>query len=321
MRAVVFDEKGLRVETDYPEPQPGENEALVRVLIAGICNTDLEITRGYMEFRGVLGHEFVGVVESSTDWPSLVGKRVVGEINCACGYCPTCRADLSHHCPNRSVLGIAGRDGAFADKLVLPAVNLHVVPDNVKDEEAVFTEPLAAAFRIVEQITVDSRTRAVVLGDGKLGTLVAQALKMHTSEIRVVGKHTDKLELLAEIGIATSRVDETAELEADLVIDCTGRADGLALALDIVRPTGTIVMKSTVAERTEADMARVVVDEISLVGSRCGPFMPALRALQDKSVVVEPLISDQLPLGRAMDAFELAQQPGILKVLLKVSEP
>ena len=321
MRAVVFDEKGLRVETGYPEPEQRENDALVRVLVAGICNTDLEITRGYMQFSGVLGHEFIGVVEASTDWSSLVGKRVVGEINCPCGQCPTCRADLSNHCPNRTVLGIVGRDGAFADKLVLPAVNLHVVPDEVSDEEAVFTEPLAAAFRIVEQTKVDSHTRAVVLGDGKLGMLVAQVLRMHTAEIRVVGKHTDKLELLAGIGIATSDVDEGAELDADLVVDCTGRADGLALALDIVRPMGTIVMKSTVAERTEADMARIVVDEISLVGSRCGPFMPALRALQETSVVVEPLILETLSLDKALDAFDLAQRPESLKVLLKVSEP
>ena len=320
MRAVVFDEKGLRVETGYPEPESGENDALVRVLVAGICNTDLEITRGYMEFRGVLGHEFVGVVESSTDWSSLVGKRVVGEINCVCGQCPTCRAGRPNHCVARIVLGIAGRDGAFADKLVLPAVNLHVVPDEVSDEEAVFTEPLAAAFRIVEQMKVDSHTRAVVLGDGKLGMLVAQVLRMHTAEIRVVGKHADKLELLAGIGIATSRVDEGTDFDADLVVDCTGRADGLTLALDIVRPMGTIVMKSTVAERTEAEMSRIVIDEISLVGSRCGPFMPALRALQDKSVVVEPLISDTFPLDKAVDAFELAQRAGSFKILLKVSE-
>jgi len=318
MRAIVYDEDGLRLDTEYPEPVPDEHDTLVRVLLAGICDTDIEITKGYMEFRGVLGHEFVGVVETS-DWPSLVGRRVVGEINCACGRCPMCRADESHHCPHRTVLGIAGRDGAFADRLMLPAVNLHVVPDNVHDREAVFTEPLAAAFRIVEQIEIGSRTRAVILGDGKLGALVAQVLKMHTPEIVLVGKHIEKLNVIAGIGVSTTHIDETADLEADVVVDCTGRPEGMSVALDIVRPLGTIVMKSTVAERTEADITRMVVDEITLVGSRCGPFLPALRALEDHAVQVEPLISYELPLDRAMDAFSLAQQHETFKVLIRVS--
>jgi len=319
MRALAYEDNLLRLDTQYPEPRSGENEAVVRVLVAGICNTDMEITKGYMDFRGVLGHEFVGVVEES-DWPDIIGKRVVGEINCACGTCRMCRADMSHHCPNRSVLGIAGHDGAFADKLVLPAVNLHVVPDSVKDEEAVFTEPLAAAFRIVEQVAVDPRTCAVVLGDGKLGLLVAQVLKLHTLEICLVGKHRAKLGLLDGTGIRTLLVEDVSQLDADLVIDCTGRPQGLQLALEIVRPLGTVVVKSTVADRIDADVTRMVVNEITLVGSRCGPFMPALRALEERVIDVNPLVSGQLPFDRAMEAFDLARQPETIKILLRISD-
>jgi threonine dehydrogenase-like Zn-dependent dehydrogenase len=318
LRAVVFDKEGLRLETAYPDPECGDHEAVVRVVMAGICNTDLEIVKGYMGFSGVLGHEFVGVVESS-DWPGLADKRVVGEINCACGTCPTCHADRPHHCPKRSVLGIAGRDGAFADRLVLPAVNLHVVPDGVKDEQAVFAEPLAAAFRIPEQVRVDERTEAVVLGAGKLGNLVGQVLKLSTQHVLVLGRHREKLSLLEDMDIETALADETPDVRADLVVDCTGRPEGLSKALEIVRPEGTVVVKSTVAERTEADITGMVVNEVTVVGSRCGPFLPALRALQDNKVRVEPLVSDVLPLDRATEAFELAGKPGATKVLLRVS--
>ncbi len=318
MRAVVIDRKGLRFESQYPEPVQDRHETVVRVLLVGICNTDIEILKGYMDFRGVPGHEFVGIVESS-DWPNLVGKRVVGEINCPCGTCPACRAGRGHHCPSRTVLGIFGRDGAFAERLVLPAMNLHVVPNDVSDEDAVFTEPLAAAFRIPEQMPIDPRTRAVVLGAGKLGNLVAQVLKLSTPNVMVVGRHKEKLALLASVGIETALTSEISDVSADLVVDCTGSAQGLNDALKIVRAEGTVVVKSTVNERTATDVTGIVVNEVTVVGSRCGPFLPALRALEDRSVVVKSLVSDVIPIEQVERAFDLAQDNSSMKVLMRVS--
>ncbi|MCD6288781.1 MAG: alcohol dehydrogenase catalytic domain-containing protein [Candidatus Hydrogenedentes bacterium] len=318
MRAVVIDRKGLRFESQYPEPVQDGHETVVRVLLVGICNTDIEILKGYMDFRGVPGHEFVGIVESS-DWPNLVGKRVVGEINCPCGTCPACRAGRGHHCPSRTVLGIFGRDGAFAERLVLPAMNLHVVPNDVSDEDAVFTEPLAAAFRIPEQMPIDPRTRAVVLGAGKLGNLVAQVLKLSTPNVMVVGRHKEKLALLASVGIETALTSEISDVSADLVVDCTGSAQGLSDALKIVRAEGTVVVKSTVNERTATDVTGIVVNEVTVVGSRCGPFLPALRALEDRSVVVKSLVSDVIPIEQVEHAFDLAQDNSSMKVLMRVS--
>lgn len=318
MRVIVFDKKGLRFETDYPEPERGEHETVIRVLMAGICNTDLEIVKGYMRFHGVLGHEFVGIVESS-DWSNLIGKRVVGEINCVCGTCSMCRADRSHHCTRRSVLGISGRDGAFADRLVLPAVNLHVLPDTVTDEAATFVEPLAAAFRIPEQVPIDGHVKAVVLGAGKLGNLSAQVLKLSTPHVLAIGRHREKLDLLDGLGVDTATVDEVHDVEADLVIDCTGSPDGFGMAMNLVRPEGTVVVKSTVAEQTKADITGMVVNEVTVVGSRCGPFLPALRALQDHAVEVEQLVSETFPIERAAEAFDVARGSNAMKVLIRVS--
>ena len=317
MQALVYDGEVLQLREDYPRPVPPPGEALVRVRLAGICNTDLEIVRGYMGFRGVLGHEFVGTVEEAED-RSLIGQRVVGEINAYCGECPTCRAGRPTHCPHRTTLGIWGRDGAFAEYLTLPVRNLHVVPDGISDEEAVFTEPLAAALEILEQVHLRPTDRVVVLGDGKLGLLVAQALALMGCDLLTVGRHREKLAILARRGIPTALEAEAEGLAADVVVECTGRPEGFAAARRILRPRGTLVLKSTYHGYVEADLTGLVVDEITLVGSRCGPFPPALRLLQRGLVDVQPLISAVYPLDRGMEAFARAAEPGVLKVLLQV---
>lgn len=317
MLALVYDGKDLLLRDDYPRPVPPPGEALVRVRLAGICNTDLEIVRGYMGFRGVLGHEFVGVVEDAED-RSLVGRRVVGEINAYCGECPTCRAGRPTHCPNRTTLGIWGRDGAFAEYLTLPARNLHVVPDDIPDEAAVFTEPLAAALEILEQVHLHPTDRVVVLGDGKLGLLVAQVLGLMGCDLTVVGHHRGKLDILARRGIPTALESELEGLTADVVVECTGRPEGFAVARRILRPRGTLVLKSTYHGRVEADLTGLVVDEITLVGSRCGPFPPALRLLQRGLVDVLSLVSEVYPLAQGVEAFARAAERGTLKVLLRV---
>ncbi len=326
MRALVYDGKSLFLRDDYPRPVPPSGEALVRVRLAGICNTDLEIARGYMGFRGVLGHEFVGTVEEcsvgnearSAVESRLIGQRVVGEINAYCGECPTCRAGRITHCPNRTTLGIWGRDGAFAEYLTLPLRNLHLVPDDVPDEVAVFTEPLAAALEILEQVHLRPTDRVVVLGDGKLGLLVAQVLALVGSDLAVVGRHREKLDILARRGIPTALESEAEGMSADVVVECTGRPEGFAAARRILRPRGTLVLKSTYHGQVEADLTGLVVDEITLVGSRCGPFPPALRLLQRGMVDVRPLIGAVYPLTRGVEAFARAAEPGALKVLLQV---
>lgn len=323
MRALVYDGETLRLREDYPQPVPPPGEALVRVRLAGICNTDLEIVRGYMGFRGVLGHEFVGTVVECADEAegrSLLGRRVVGEINAYCGECPTCRAGNPTHCPNRTTLGIWGRDGAFAEYLTLPIRNLHPVPDGLPDEAAVFTEPLAAALEILEQVHIRPTDRVIVLGDGKLGLLVAQVIALLGCDLTVVGRHPEKLAILARRGIPTALADETDGLAADVVVECTGRPEGFATAKRLLRPRGTLVLKSTYHGRVEADLTSLVVDEISLVGSRCGPFPPALRLLQQGLVDVRPLISATYPLSQGEEAFARAAEPGTLKVLLRVRE-
>lgn len=316
MKAIIYD-GALRLESEYPQPVPPPGEALVRVRLAGICNTDLEIVRGYMGFRGVLGHEFVGVVEECAD-PSLMGRRVVGEINAYCGECSFCRAGMPTHCPNRTTLGIWGRDGAFAEYLTLPVRNLHIVPEEVPDEEAVFTEPLAAALEIPEQVHIRPTQRVIVLGDGKLGLLVAQVLALTGCDLLAVGHHPEKLALLARRGIATALEGEVDGPPADVVVECTGRPEGFAAAKRLLRPRGVLVLKSTYHGRVEADLTSLVVDEITVVGSRCGPFPPALRLLQRRWVDVRSLIGAIYPLEDGIAAFARAAEPGMLKVLLRV---
>lgn len=306
----------IRLVQDYVEPEPLPGEALIRTTLAGICNTDLEIVRGYAGFQGVLGHEFVGIVDRAGD-PALVGQRVVGEINAACGVCPTCRAGRPTHCPNRTALGIRGRDGVLADSFCLPAHNLYPVPDTISDAEAVFTEPLAAACEILEQIHVHPTDRAVVLGDGKLGLLVAQVLALTGCELTAIGHHREKLALLAARGIHTQIGDEGLVGRADLVVECTGQAEGFDTARRIVRPRGTLVLKSTYHGLVRVDLSRLVVDEVHVVGSRCGPFGAALRLLAQHLVEVTSLIEAEYPLDQAVTAFEHAGQRGALKVLVR----
>jgi len=316
MRALRRDEHGARVvEIEPPALRPGT--ALVRVALAGVCNTDLELTRGYMDFRGVLGHEFAGVVEDGpSEW---VGRRVVGEINFACGRCETCAAGLGRHCPTRTVMGIAGADGAFAEIVRVPLANLHAVPDRVPDARAVFTEPLAAAFEILEQVEIAKRTRCAVLGDGKLGLLCAQVLAGAGARVLAVGRHPEKLALLAQRGIETVLASDWRPEPHDVVVEATGRADGFHAAVAATRPRGTLVLKSTLAESPPTDLAPIVIHEISVVGSRCGPFEPALRALADERVEVDSLVSERVPLARADEALARAASPGVIKVLIDAS--
>jgi threonine dehydrogenase-like Zn-dependent dehydrogenase len=314
MRALVLDD-GVRFRTAQPRPVPSADEVLVRVSCAGVCETDLQLIRGYMGFRGILGHEFVGVAESGP----YAGRRVVGEINCACWQCETCRSGLPSHCPNRTVLGILNHDGAFADYIAVPQKNLHPVPDSLPDEVAVFTEPVAAAFQIPAQIPITRDTRIVVLGDGRLGNLCAQVLARRSGHVLVVGKHESKLALLRSLGIATALLDGTLpDRAADVVVDCTGSETGLPTALRLVRPRGTIVLKTTVAGTQTLAWAPFVIDEITLVGSRCGPFDQALAALARGEVDVRPLISERLPLSAGVTSLERAQAKGVLKVLIDV---
>jgi len=332
MRALVYQNNMLQLEKSYRRPDLQPGEALIKVLQAGICNTDLEIVRGYMNFQGVLGHEFVGIVEAvhegsgATALTSLIGKRVVGEINAACHRtdCLYCQRGMPTHCPNRTTLGIVNRDGAFAEFLVLPTRNLHLVPDNVSDEEAVFVEPLAVNFEIVEQVHVKPTDSVVVLGDGKMGQLAAQVLVLSGCEVMMVGKHEEKLALVEKRGVRTYVLDNAQRFElengrnVDLVVECSGSAQGLELALRLVRPRGTIILKSTVADMSKLHLAPIVINEIRVQGSRCGPFAPALRALSQKLVNVSSLISARYSLDDGLAAFEHAGQRGVLKVLVRV---
>ena len=316
MRALVLNHD-VAFEADRPEPLPAPGEVLVRVLSAGICETDLQLVKGYMGFRGVLGHEFVGIATSGP----LAGRRVVGEINCSCGECDLCRRGLGTHCPHRTVLGILNHDGAFADLISVPQRNLHVVPDSMPNDVAVFTEPVAAAFQILVQVPVGKNDRVTVLGDGRLGSLCAQVLAGVSNRVLVVGKHPVKLAPLSRLGISTALVSEVgADRSADIVVDATGSESGLPTALGLVRPRGTVVLKTTVAGTQTLAWAPVVIDEITIVGSRCGPFDRALEALESGRVDVSALISNRFDLDDGVAALEHARSKGVLKVLLDVAD-
>jgi threonine dehydrogenase-like Zn-dependent dehydrogenase len=315
VRALWLEDRRLRVRDDLPIPEPPPGEARIRVTLAGFCHTDLELTRGYYPYTGVLGHEFVGVVDRAPGAPDWEGRRVVGEINAVCGACETCRAGRPHHCERRTVLGIVRRDGAFADQLTLPIANLHAVPEAMPDEVAVFTEPVAAACEILDQVPLQPSDRVVVFGDGKLGQVIAQVLATTGCALTVVGRHPRKLAHLAGRGIATLTA-APAPRRADVVVECTGRREGLQAALAALRPRGTLVLKSTFAGDSPLNLSAVVVDEITIVGSRCGPFAPALAALADGRVHVTPLIDARYPLGDAVEAMARAAAPGALKVLI-----
>ncbi len=314
MRALTFDGTCARV-SDVPVPERSEDTAVVRVSVAGICNTDLELVKGYMGFSGTLGHEFVGVVEDGpTEWR---GQRVVGEINFACHSCPFCAEGLQRHCPSRRVLGILEADGTFAEYVSIPVANLHLVPDGVPDDVAVFAEPLAAAFEILEQVHVQPGLDCVVLGDGKLGLLAAQVLQHAGARVLAVGRYPDKLSVLRRREIETALAEDWVPEPTSLVVEATGTAEGFEKAVDATKPRGTLVLKSTVADRPQVDLAPLVVNEVQVVGSRCGPFPPALRALETGAVDVRSLVSERVPLEHGVSALELAATPKALKVLIE----
>ncbi|ETX04262.1 MAG: hypothetical protein ETSY2_29725 [Candidatus Entotheonella gemina] len=314
MQAAYWNGQRLAFDPAYPAPQADEKTALVRVSLAGICSTDLQIFQGYMGFTGVPGHEFVGeVIEGPT---ALLGQRVVGEINFACGQCPTCAKGLGRHCPTRRVMGILQADGTFAEYVAVPAANLHPVPAQVADEAAVFTEPLAAAFEILEQIHLQPTDDVVVFGDGKLGLLCAQVLHLTGARVHLVGRHGHKLELLRPHGIRTVLLPDHPPGQADVVVEATGSAEGLQRAMETVRPRGTLVLKSTVAAEHHLSLAPLVINEVTVIGSRCGRFPPALQALSHNRVSVTPLIEHVYSLTAAGDAAAHASRRGALKVLL-----
>ncbi len=315
MQALHWDGNNLRVESSYPAPKLEADTALVRVRLAGICSTDLQIFKGYMGFRGVPGHEFVGEVREGP--AALVGKRVVGEINFGCGKCEFCRRSLDRHCPNRRVMGILGADGSFAEYLAIPTSNLHMVPDNVADEEAVFTEPLAAAFEILEQIELNPGDDVLVMGDGKLGMLCAQVLKLTGARVTVLGKHQEKLALIKRTGVRTLLLDDWKPRLFDVVVEATGSESGLKLAMSAVRPRGTLVLKSTIAGDHNVSLVPLVINEITIIGSRCGLFPDALQALAEKRVSVTPLIEKVYPLAEGLDAVAHAARPGTRKILMQ----
>jgi len=314
VRAVVYEDRlHFTPSAALRRARPGET--VVEVSRAGICETDLQLCQGYMGFRGILGHEFVGVARSGR----FAGRRVVGEINCPCGTCHLCRSRLGNHCPERTVIGIVAHDGAFAEQLLIPEANLHAVPENVSDEEAVFVEPLAAACRIPQQLSLAGNERITVLGDGRLGNLSAQVLRYHGCHVRVCGKHAFKLRVIEDLGIPTVTLGGLGTTrDADIVVDCTGSPSGLETALRIVRPCGTIVLKTTVAASQSLHMAQLVIDEITLLGSRCGPFPEALALLAAGSVSVRPLLSAHYPLEAAEAAFAHARRPDTLKVMFDI---
>jgi threonine dehydrogenase-like Zn-dependent dehydrogenase len=336
MRALVWDGHELRFDPSYPSPlfkptvedggskivratgsRPLPPRAVVKVHLAGICSTDLQIFKGYMGFKGVPGHEFVGtVVDAAND---LARKRVVGEINFGCGNCDACRRDLSRHCPSRSVMGILNADGAFADYVSVPAANLHIVPENITDEEAVFAEPLAAAFEILTQIQLNPGDEVLVLGDGKLGNLCAQALRLSGAKVTVLGKHTDKLALIKKAGVRIIELKDWQPRQFDVAVEATGSASGLELALGAVRPRGTLILKSTIAGKHQLSLAPIVINEINVIGSRCGPFPDALAALAAKQVLVMPLIEKCYALSDGVAAVNHAAKAGARKILLRAS--
>jgi threonine dehydrogenase-like Zn-dependent dehydrogenase len=315
VKALVWDGDSLRYDGERPRPEVPAGWARLKVRCAGICSTDEQILKGYMDFKGVPGHEFVGeVLEGPKD---LVGKRVACEINFACGECDACHRGMGRHCPTRTVLGILGSDGAFAEEVAAPVENLCVVPDGVSDEQAVFTEPLAAAYEILEQVHLEPGARAVVLGDGKLGQLCAQVLHSAGAQVELIGKHPGKLDHATALGIKTTLLGDFDEVPAPLVVEATGSEAGLAMAMRICSPRGTLVLKSTVAASHELSLAPLVINEVTVVGSRCGRFAPALQALAQGRVSVEPMIHGSFPLEDGLAAFERAREKGVLKVLLR----
>jgi threonine dehydrogenase-like Zn-dependent dehydrogenase len=315
MKAAYFDGSKLALKENYPMPKPGE--AMIKVRLAGICGTDLEMIHGYASYTGVLGHEFVGEVVESTN-KDLIGKRIVGEINAGCGKCQMCNTGLERHCPQRTVLGIYKRDGAFAQYLSLPEKNLHVIPDSISDEQAVFVEPLAAAFEIEEQLKIDKDSKIAILGDGRLAQLITRVLKLNHKDITCFGRHQNKLQLLSKLGVKTSLgILPQDEHAFDVVIEATGSESGFLDTMRLAKPRGIVVLKSTIASKNKLDLTSAIVNEITFIGSRCGPFRPAIQALATGTIQVDDLIDSIYSLNHLDDAIKAAQNPDKLKVLLR----
>ncbi|MFH0958132.1 MAG: alcohol dehydrogenase catalytic domain-containing protein [Pseudomonadota bacterium] len=318
MKALFFDGSNLGLK-EMSRPVIRNGESLVRIILAGICKTDLEILKGYMNFRGVLGHEFVGQVIESDDL-SLFGKRVVGEINAGCGKCDFCRKGLERHCPDRTTLGIFGRDGVFAEFVALPTSNLIAVPENVTDEMAVFTEPLAAALEITEQVHLDPNSKVLIIGDGRLSALIFLALRLTGADITVLGKHDSKLDVFETLGAKTCRFEQTGTFNRnfDIVVESSGSPSGWVAATRFVKPRGLIILKSTYHGNLEINAAELVINEICVQGSRCGRFTPALRLMESGLVDPSFLISGSWPLDSYEEAFRKAGSPGMFKTLLRI---
>lgn len=321
MKSLFFDHE-LQI-SDIPRPQAVGSEALIKVELAGICNTDLELCRGYMDFTGVLGHEFVGTVEelgpacSDADRQKWLHKRVVGEINCGCGHCSWCLAHSdARHCPNRTTLGIDRRYGVFAPYTLLPVKNLYEVPTSVSNLQAVFTEPLAAAWEIAEQLHLQPNSQVLIFGDGKLGLMAAAVLRLSCLDLTLIGKHEQKLQVAAQMGVKTQLLSDFKPQQADVVVEATGSPNGLEMAIANVKPRGTVVLKSTVAANSNLNLAPIVVKEITVLGSRCGPFAPALKAMEMGLINPEPFISAVYPLSEGLNAFSKAQDHNCIKVLV-----
>ncbi|MDQ7822181.1 MAG: alcohol dehydrogenase catalytic domain-containing protein [Candidatus Eremiobacteraeota bacterium] len=335
MRALYFDRQ-LSLLPVYPLPPRKNGEALIKVQLAGICRTDEEILMGYRDFKGVLGHEFVGIVQDATNH-SLIGKRVVGEINIGCGECPQCRKGIKEHCTSRSVIGIQGKDGCFADYVTLPEENLHVLPDEIGNDRAIFIEPLAAAFNIVTSIWVKPTDRVAIIGDGKLGILVSQVMRMNGAEVILLGKHKKKLSILEWMGISAfffegfdssgvkikslKGAESHLERESfDVIVECSGSPGGFHVANTLIAPRGCLVLKSTIADKMDCDLTGIVVRELRVIGSRCGPFVPAIRALASGLIEVRPLLMARFPLEDWEEAFEMVRHPDSLKVAFEVND-
>ncbi len=315
MKAILLNHEGLTYRPEYPEPVPQSGEVMVDVIEAGICETDLQLAEGYMGFSGIPGHEFVGVARAGKH----AGCRVVGEINCNCRRCSLCQSGLGNHCPRRTVIGIDRHDGAFAERLAIPEHCLHRVPDSISNDQAVLTEPLAAALQISEQLDLSAFRSATVLGDGRLAFLIAQTLRHDVAQLTVVGKHPNKLERFRQRGITTVLLDDLErKQQTDLVVDVTGSTTGLPLALQLVRPRGTVVMKTTVAAQHQLSLAAVVIHEIQIVGSRCGPFDRALQWLAEDRVDVSDLITHRFPLMNVEEAMRAARNFDSFKVVFEI---
>lgn len=317
MQALWLENQELKFRPNVQDPVPGDGEALIRLKLAGVCSTDLELVRGYYPFTGIPGHEFVGEVVSSPGDASWVGKRVVGEINIACGVCKTCKLGMPRHCEQRKTLGIREWNGVFADLLVLPLRNLHIVPEAIPDEVAVFAEPLAAACEILEQVNIHPLETVLIIGAGRLGQLVAQVLQTTGSELVVVARYPKQQELLADRDIKTVSEANLGDEKYDFVIEATGTPGGFMHAMKSIRPRGTIILKSTYKAGMQVNFSEIVVNEINLVGSRCGPFKPALRLMEQGKVNPRPLVEAVYTLDKGVEAFENAARAGVLKILIQ----